>query len=191
MITRLTGKLIEKRPPTLVLDVSGVGYELEAPMTTCVALPEIGKTVQLYTHLVVRENAHLLYGFVAQAERNVFRLLITISGVGPKMALIILSGMSVTEFKQCVDAQDPDFLVQLPGIGRKTAERLLIDVRDRLLDIVTPPAGSPTITIRHEAQKALEALGYSSAQAKRLVQDSWDKGMSLEEVIMVALRKMT
>lgn len=195
MIGSLSGKLAEKSPPKLVLDVGGVGYELEVPMTSFVAMPDIGTSVHLYTHLVVRENANLLYGFVDRAGRNLFRLLITVSGVGPKLALMILSGMNVAEFQLCVTNQDVELLVQLPGVGRKTAERVLIEVRDRLpATLLSPTESDPSpssTSIRLEAQKALETLGYSTSQAKRLVQDSWHEGMIVEEVIMVALKRMS
>lgn len=195
MISSLSGKLTEKNPPRLVLDVGGVGYELEVPMPTFVALPDVGAEVHLHTHLVVRENAHLLYGFTDRADRNLFRLLITISGVGPKLALMILSGMSVAEFQRCVAEQEVDLLVQLPGVGRKTAERVLIEVRDRLPGVLLPTSDSDTTPssagVRLEAQKALETLGYNTSQSKRLVQDSWQEGMRVEEVIMVALKRLS
>lgn len=195
MIGSLVGKLVEKSPPWLVLDVGGVGYEVEVPMTTFVELPEVGGSVHLHTHLVVRETAQLLFGFGERGARDLFRLLISVSGVGPKLGLAILSGMSVAEFQACVDNQDADLLVQLPGIGRKTAERMLIDARDRLPAALSlsGAAGAPTggAGIRLEAQKALEALGYKAGQAKRLAQDSWQDDMTVEEVIMVALKKLS
>ena len=139
MIGRLRGKLLHKAPPSLLIDVGGVGYELEAPMTTFYDLPPVGETVTLYTHMVVREDAQLLYGFSREAQRRLFRSLLKVSGVGPRVGLAILSGLSVDEFMQCLSKQDVDRLRQAPGVGRKTAERLLIELRDSAL--VEPIAG--------------------------------------------------
>ena len=134
MIGRLTGTLLAKQPPALLLDVAGVGYELEAPMTTFYTLPAVGETVTLHTHLVVREDAHLLFGFASEDERRLFRALIKVSGVGARLALTILSGVSADEFVRCVQDSDTATLVRLPGIGKKTAERLIVEMRDRLDD---------------------------------------------------------
>ncbi|MGR8920453.1 MAG: Holliday junction branch migration protein RuvA, partial [Gammaproteobacteria bacterium] len=131
MIGRISGVLIEKKPPQLVVDCNGVGYELEAPMTTIWALPELNERVSLYTHLAVRDDAHLLYGFTSEAERGLFRTLLRVNGVGTKMALVILSGMDAGEFAACVQAGDAARLTALPGVGKKTAERLIVEMRDR------------------------------------------------------------
>ena len=132
MIGSLRGRLASKSPPGLLLEVGGVGYELEAPMSTFFDLPAVGEEVKLLTHLVVREDAHILYGFLTEGERQLFRGLLKVSGVGPKLALAILSGISLDGFAACVSAQDIGALTRIPGVGRKTAERLLIEMRDRL-----------------------------------------------------------
>jgi Holliday junction DNA helicase RuvA len=134
----LRGRLAAKHPPQLVVDVAGVGYELEAPMSTFYGLPALGAEVQLHTHLVVREDAHVLFGFGTERERSLFRELIKVSGVGPRIALAILSGVTVEQFHRCVEAQDVASLVRVPGIGRKTAERLVIEMRDRLKALAGP-----------------------------------------------------
>lgn len=197
MIGFLRGKLIAKTPPQLVLDVHGVGYEVEAPMTTFYDLPPLGEEVRLHTHLVVREDAHVLFGFASETERMLFRTLIKVNGVGPKLALTILSGQSVEEFYRCVDDNDVKSLVRLPGVGQKTAERLIIEMRGRLPALATgsgssqgrvqtpiPAANSP----KQEAITALCALGYKPQDAARLVQgvDTADK--SCEDIIRLALR---
>ncbi len=132
MIGRLQGTILDKQPPLLLLDVQGVGYELAASMSTFYQLPEVGEQVVLHTHMVVREDAQLLYGFFALAERVMFRHLIRISGVGPKLALTILSGMSTADFSQCIKEADAKALTRLPGVGKKTAERLVVELKDRL-----------------------------------------------------------
>ncbi|PTB98199.1 Holliday junction branch migration protein RuvA, partial [Marinobacter sp. Z-F4-2] len=134
MIGRLTGLLLEKQPPWMVVDVHGVGYELEASMNTFVALPAPGEQVMLYTHLTIRDDAHLLYGFGREHERALFRALIKVNGVGPKLALAILSGMDEDAFMRCVRDDDSKALTKLPGVGKKTAERLIIEMRDRFPD---------------------------------------------------------
>lgn len=131
MIGRLRGTLAEKQPPHLILDVNGVGYEVEVPMTTLYRLPSVGEPVTLHTHLVVREDAHLLYGFAEKRERELFRELIRLNGVGPKLALALMSGLEVDELVRCVQAQDTSTLVKIPGVGKKTAERLLVELKDR------------------------------------------------------------
>lgn len=192
MIGFLRGKLLAKKPPQLLLDVNGVGYELEAPMSTFYALPEIGAELSLFTHLVVREDAHILYAFASRDERRLFRSLIKISGVGAKLALTILSGMSVEAFARCVDEEDPDTLVRLPGVGKKTAARLLVEMRDRIKDAV--PAGSevtrPTApgNVMAEAQDALIALGYKPREVDRLLKDIDSEGLNTEELIRQALQ---
>jgi holliday junction DNA helicase RuvA len=192
MIGFLRGRLVAKHPPGLLVDVQGVGYELEAPMSTFYDLPETGSEVGLFTHLVVREDAHVLYGFATDAERRLFRGLLKVSGVGPKIALGILSGTSVEGFLRCVEAQDVDPLVRIPGIGRKTAERLLIEMRDRV-KALTPPGefitgtgGSPA-GAQAEAFGALVALGYRPAEVTRLLKAA-EGAPSTEELIRRALQ---
>jgi Holliday junction DNA helicase RuvA len=142
VIGRLQGVLLRKEPPALMLDVGGVGYELEAPMTTFYELPAVGERVTLYTHLVVREDAHLLYGFVREAQRRLFRELLKVNGVGPRVALAVLSGLSDEEFSRCVAEEDIARLTKVPGIGRKTAERTVIEMRDSCPDIPLPASTS-------------------------------------------------
>lgn len=165
MIGRLTGKLIEKRPPTVVLEVQGVGYEVDVPMSTFYQLPATNDTVMLYIHMVVREDAHLLFGFATDEERQVFRQLLRISGVGARTALAVLSGLSVSELFQAVSTQDGVRLTRIPGIGKKTAERLLLELRDKLAaGAATAVVGSAAAT-RSDAVNALLALGYNEKEA--------------------------
>ena len=166
MIGRLTGQLIEKRPPTIVVEVHGVGYEVDVPMSTFFQLPATGSTITLQTHLIVREDAHLLFGFATDQERQVFRQLLRISGVGARTALSVLSGMSVAELYQAVLAHDGARLTKVPGIGKKTAERLLLELRDKLnaAGIGSAVAGGDA-AIRSDALNALLALGYSDKEA--------------------------
>jgi Holliday junction DNA helicase RuvA len=174
MIGRLTGTLVRKEPPSLLVDVSGVGYELEAPMSTFYDLPAIGEKMTLYTHLVVREDAHLLYGFSRESQRQLFRSLLKVNGVGPRVALAVLSGLSEQELMQCLAHEDIARLTKVPGIGRKTAERLVIELRDTV-DLVAVPAGSaarpPSLPVDpvQEAVSALIALGYKPNEASRAV----------------------
>ena len=195
MIGRLQGVLLRKEPPALMLDVGGVGYELEAPMTTFYELPAVGERVTLYTHLVVREDAHLLYGFVREAQRRLFRELLKVNGVGPRVALAVLSGLSDEEFSRCVAQEDIARLTKVPGIGRKTAERLVIEMRDKLPKDIPLPAstaagpaapGDPV----SEAVSALVALGYKPNEASRAVRSASTKGLSAEEIIRQALKGM-
>ncbi|HEY5929305.1 MAG TPA: Holliday junction branch migration protein RuvA [Burkholderiales bacterium] len=165
MIGRLTGTLSEKRPPTVVVDVQGIGYEVDVPMSTFFLLPATGSTVVLHTHLVVREDAHLLFGFATEEERRVFRQLLKISGIGARTALSLLSGMSVAELYLAVSSQDGARLTRIPGIGKKTAERLLLELRDKLgTGAPAALAGSPAAA-RSDALNALIALGYSEKEA--------------------------
>jgi holliday junction DNA helicase RuvA len=195
MIGFLRGKLVHKAPPFLVLDVQGVGYEIEAPMTTFYDLPTINEEIKLHTHLVVREDAHILFGFSAEAERTLFRTLIKVNGVGPKMALTILSGQSAEEFHRCIQDNDTQTLVRLPGVGKKTAERLVIEMRDRLPGLgdsamtitdkaVTASAGNP----KQEAVSALCSLGYKPVDASKMVQNINAEGKSCEDIIRLALQ---
>ena len=197
MIGRLRGLILEKQPPWLVLDVQGVGYELEAPMSTFYKLPALEETVSLYTHLTVREDAHLLYGFGSETERRFFRAVLKVNGVGPKLALAILSGIELNEFIQCVNEGDTMRLVRLPGVGKKTAERLIIEMRDRLNewgDKAMPPATSDTsrpvrvTSPSADAISALIALGYKPAEASRWVHHVEVEGLSSEVLIRKALQ---
>lgn len=192
MIGFLAGRIASKTPPQLTIDVGGVGYELEAPMSTFFHLPAVGEAVRLLTHLVVREDAHVLYGFGTDEERRLFRRLLRVSGVGPKIALALLSGLTVDAFTRCVQHQDVTALTRVPGIGRKTAERLLVEMRDRLggpegaADAAArPPASSP----EGEAFDALVALGYKPAEAARLLKAAGTGGeSSTEELLRRALQ---
>jgi Holliday junction DNA helicase RuvA len=198
MIGRLRGTLLEKQPPNLLLDVNGVGYDVQAPMTTFYELPETGSEVILHTHLAVREDAHVLYGFLRQHDRSLFRELIKVSGVGPKLALAILSGMSADEFVGTVHAGDSASLVKLPGVGKKTAERLVIEMKDRLKDWqgVSVPVESaaaqaaPATDAVKDAISALIALGYKPQEASRMVSKVESEGLASEEVIRLALRSV-
>lgn len=165
MIGRLTGMLNEKRPPTVVVDVNGIGYEVDVPMSTFFLLPATGNMVTLHTHLVVREDAHLLFGFASDEERRVFRQLLKISGVGTRTALSLLSGLSVSELYQAVSSQDGARLTRIPGIGKKTAERLLLELRDKLAAGGTTVAAGGTASARGDALNALISLGYSEKEA--------------------------
>jgi Holliday junction DNA helicase RuvA len=199
MIGRIHGTLIDKQAPELLVDANGVGYEIQAPMTTFYALPPVGDPVVLHTHLVVREDAHLLYGFVTREERALFRALIRVNGVGPKLALAILSGMDVDAFVRCVRDNDTNALVRLPGIGKKTAERLLIEMRDRLrdwhVDGLAVPDGAAQLPARSgdallEAESALIALGYKPQEAARMIAAVKVEGASSEELIRAALKSV-
>lgn len=195
MIGSLRGVLVAKAPPQLVLEVGGVGYEVEAPMSTFYTLPSVGRELRLLTHLVVREDAHVLYGFATETERQLFRDLLRVTGVGPKLALTILSGSSVEAFTQCVLAQDITALTRIPGIGRKTAERLLVEMRDRLQAAVQAngavlpgSAGTGAVGAEAEALSALVALGYKPAEATRLLAGVRAPGASTEDLIRGALQ---
>jgi Holliday junction DNA helicase RuvA len=192
MIGRLRGRLVRKSPPALIVDVNGVGYELEAPMSTFYRLPEIGSEVELQTHLVVREDAHLLYGFATEDERRLFRDLLRVTGIGPKIGLALLSGIDVDTFMRCVEAQDVDALTRIPGIGRKTAERLLIEMRDRIRALGQLPSSSgppdAAAGTRAEAYAALVALGYRPVEATRLLKSVESEGVGTEDLIRRALQ---
>ena len=201
MIGRIRGVLALKQPPDILVEVGGVGYEIQVPMTTLFQLPEVGEDVSLLTHFVVREDAQLLYGFIDQRDRHLFRQLIRVSGVGPKLGLTILSGMDANSFARCVQRDDIASLVALPGVGKKTAERLLIEMRDKLKDwLVQAGDGStsaeatatkPRVDIVADAEGALITLGYKPADASRMVaavnDDSIDDS---EELIRRALKSM-
>ncbi|HBR97049.1 MAG TPA: Holliday junction branch migration protein RuvA [Gammaproteobacteria bacterium] len=200
MIGRLRGTLVDKTPPTMVLDVAGVGYEIEAPMSTFYQLPlDKSAEVVLHTHLVVRDDAHLLFGFASLSERTLFRTLIKINGVGAKMALAILSGMDADEFSRCILAEDATALTRLPGVGKKTAERLIVEMKDKLPEASAAPAmaSSPAglsaaadipANAAAQASAALESLGYRPAEAAKLVAAVKTEGLSTEDVIRQALK---
>ncbi|HBO0308472.1 TPA: Holliday junction branch migration protein RuvA [Pseudomonas aeruginosa] len=200
MIGRLRGTLAEKQPPHLILDVNGVGYEVEVPMTTLYRLPSVGEPVTLHTHLVVREDAHLLYGFAEKRERELFRELIRLNGVGPKLALALMSGLEVDELVRCVQAQDTSTLVKIPGVGKKTAERLLVELKDRfkawenmptIAPLVMEPRASATASSAEaDAVSALIALGFKPQEASRAVAAVPGEDLSSEEMIRQALKGM-
>ncbi|MGS0681920.1 Holliday junction branch migration protein RuvA [Shewanella sp. 125m-7] len=204
MIGRIRGLLIEKQAPEVLVDVSGVGYEIQMPLTSFFELPELGQEAVIYTHFIVREDAQLLYGFVSKQERSLFRLLIKANGVGPKLALTILSGMTAGEFVACVERDDIATLVKLPGVGKKTAERLLVEMRDKLKSLMEASVGSerefmlqsnykaPVVvnTAEEDAIAALLSLGYKPAQASKAVSSVYTDGMSSETLIKSALKSM-
>ena len=194
MIGRLNGKLVLKQPPWLLIDAGGVGYEIEAPMSTFYKLPAVGETVSLHTHLTVRDDAHLLFGFASATEKTLFRELIRVSGVGPKLALAVLSGVGVDEFWVTVRAGDVARLSKLPGIGRKTAERLIVEMRDRAAAADAPPAmqavaGTVDSSPLQEARHALAVLGYKPTEVQRFTEAVYKDGMSTEQIIQEALRR--
>ncbi|HJP26801.1 MAG TPA: Holliday junction branch migration protein RuvA [Arenicellales bacterium] len=192
MIGFIRGKLSFKHPPQLQVEVQGVGYEMEAPMTTFYDLPKIGESVILHTHLVVREDAHLLYAFTRLSERDLFRMLLKVNGVGPRVALAILSGMPADDFACCVADGDSARLTRIPGIGRKTADRLVIEMRDRKLPIDglqdSDPSGTGKASTSEDAIRALVALGYRPADAAKAIRAVADQGLSSEEIIRQALQ---
>jgi Holliday junction DNA helicase RuvA len=192
MIGSVRGRIASKTPPQLTVEVGGLGYELEAPMSTFFLLPSLGEEVRLLTHLVVREDAHILYAFGTENERRLFRSLIKVSGVGPKIALALLSGISVEAFALCVQSEDIAALTRVPGIGRKTAERLVVEMRDRLGPPTDPAVGAsasaPAPNPEAEAFGALVALGYRPAEATRLLKAAGPGTHSTEELIRRALQ---
>ena len=198
MIGCLRGVLVARQPPEILVDVAGIGYEVQVPMSTFFRLPAVGEEVSLVTHFVVREDAQLLYGFIDERDRMLFRNLIRVSGVGPKLALTLLSGMDAESFVRCVQREDLASMVALPGVGRKTAERLLVEMRDKLKDWIgdgsTPGAtgvqhAPPGHDIAADAEGALVALGYKPAEAARLVSAVKDDSVAdSEELIRRALR---
>lgn len=201
MIGRLKGILLEKKAPDLLLDVNGVGYELLAPMSTFYHLPPVGEGAVLYTHLVVREDAHQLFAFLEERERALFRALIKVTGVGPKVALAILSGVPADEFVRLVQGNDVNALTKIPGIGKKTAERLVLDMRDRLAAWQTSAGGAPVPAtasagdsqLSEDAETALIALGYKPQEAARMVMRVMKDKPGIErseEIIRLALRAM-
>ncbi|MCL4776003.1 MAG: Holliday junction branch migration protein RuvA [Gammaproteobacteria bacterium] len=196
MIGYLRGRLVHKDPPQLLVEVAGVGYEVEAPTSTWAVLPEIGGEVQLRTQLVIREDQHLLFGFASEAERRLFRDLLKVSGVGARIALAILSGISVDGFVRCVQARDTAALTRLPGVGRKTAERLILDLRDRVEEMaaaglagIVTPADGPAARAEAEVVDALQALGYRPVEARRLVEQAQAAGATTTADILRAALK--
>ncbi|VEI57091.1 holliday junction ATP-dependent DNA helicase RuvA [Pasteurella multocida] len=201
MIGHLTGRLVEKQPPEILLDVQGVGYELLLPMTSFYKLPEIGQKTSLFTHLVVREDAHLLFGFSQKTDRTLFRELIKTNGVGPKLALAILSAMSVNEFVYAIEREELSKLVKIPGVGKKTAERLLVELKGKFKDVTQ---GDFFIESKHlpdvkvsmqssdapndEAVSALVALGYKPVEAEKMVKRITKPDLSSEQLIREALK---
>jgi Holliday junction DNA helicase RuvA len=197
MIGMLRGKLIYRQAPDLMVDVQGVGYEVQASMTTFYDLPELNQEVTLHTHFIVREDAQVLYAFSSVAERELFRTLLKVNGVGPKMALAIVSGMTVNEFAERVRAGDVAGLTRLPGVGKKTAERLIIEMRDRLpkTDTASPESSKPAterlplpVDLEEEALNALLALGYKPTEASRMISRQSGQGLSVEVMIRNALK---
>jgi Holliday junction DNA helicase RuvA len=198
MIGRLRGIIVYKQAPELMLDVNGVGYELQASMTTFGELPEVDAETTLFTHFIVREDAQTLYAFSSVNERSLFRTLLKVNGVGPKMALAIVSGMTVHEFSQYIHAGDITGLCKLPGVGKKTAERLIIEMRDKLADVSDDPASGSSIPAQtplqtqrgkeEEAVNALLALGYKPTQASKMVAAVKDNDLSVEQMIRAALK---
>ncbi|MEZ5564897.1 MAG: Holliday junction branch migration protein RuvA [Gammaproteobacteria bacterium] len=194
MIGSLRGVLLQKEPPFLLLEVGGIGYEVEAPLSTCFRLPDVGQPVHMRTHLLVREDQNTLFGFSTEAERRLFRDLLRVSGVGAKIALGVLSGMSVEAFVRAIDSEDIAALVRLPGVGRKTAERLVIEMRDR----VRHPALAGSMTVaggearpsepRAEALDALLALGYKAPEARRMLERVPESVTSTEDLLRAVLR---
>ena len=190
VIGRLNGVLLEKNPPQILVDVGGVAYEVDVPMSTFYNLPQAGATVMLHTHLVVREDAHLLFGFGTEAERNAFRQLLRISGVGARTALAVLSGLSVTDLQQAVSAQDAGRLVKIPGIGKKTADRLLLELRDKLDVRGGGDAAAPTLSSGHDVLHALLALGYNDKEAGWAVKQL-DPALPVGEAIRQCLKLLS
>jgi len=204
VIGRLRGNLLEKFPPEILIECAGIGYEVTMPMTSIYALPELNNEATIYTHFVVREDAQLLYGFANKVERRLFRLLIKVNGVGPKLGLAILSNMSADQFVSCVIHDDITAIVKIPGVGKKTAERLLVEMRDRLKDWQSGGDASSAdafslssqqagITVNHakgDATNALVSLGYSQQQADKAIQAIFKPEMTSENLIKCALKAM-
>ena len=193
MIASLRGRLVFKQAPAVTVECQGVGYEVDTPMSTFLELPPAGDDVFLFTHLVVREDAQMLYGFATEQERALFRLLLKVSGVGAKMGLAILSAMSVGAFSRCVEYEDSASLVKIPGVGKKTAERLIIEMRDRI-DQPQALARTAPVSIdagaRSEAADALVALGYKPREVQRLIGGLDVDGKSAEDIIRLALKQV-
>ena len=193
MIGSLRGKLTAKHAPQVVVECQGVGYEVETPMSTFLELPGVGEDVLLHTHLLVREDAQILFGFRSLEERSLFRMLLKISGVGAKMGLAILSTMSAADFQRCVEYEDTATLVRIPGVGKKTADRLIIEMRDKIDKGPVQPGGTAIAvesSPRSEAVDALMALGYKAAEVNKLIGKLDVDGKSAEDIIRLALRQV-
>jgi Holliday junction DNA helicase RuvA len=196
MIGRIRGKLISLDEHTVLVDVAGIGYELDVTASTLSTLPGVGQDVVLFTHQSVREDAHSLYGFESRGERDLFRTLIKISGVGPKLALNVLSGMDVIDLARCIRDSDIARLVRLPGVGRKTAERLVVELKDRIErlvpipEVARPKVSDATRHVIEEAERALIKLGYRPAEASRAIGGAYVQGQSTEDVVRTALKRM-
>jgi Holliday junction DNA helicase RuvA len=190
MIGRISGTLVEKNPPQIMVEVQGVGYEIDVPMSTYYSLPNVGERVTLFTHLIVREDAHLLYGFAGEAERKAFRQLLKISGVGARTALSLLSGMSVAELVQAVAAQEAGLLTRVPGIGKKTAERLLLELKDKLgAELTAGMAVNRAAPAASDVLHALLSLGYNEKEARYALQQL-PEGLSVSDGIRQALKSL-
>ena len=193
MIGSLRGRLTSKHAPLIVVECAGVGYEVETPMSTFLDLPPVGEELFLHTHLLVREDAQILYGFSSDDERSLFRILLKVNRVGAKLALGVLSAMSTDNFRRCVEYEDATALAKIPGVGKKTAERLIIEMRDRIDRIGTPPAGQISVTAvasaRSEAFDALVALGYKASEVNKLISKLDTEGKSSEDIIRQALKQ--
>ena len=193
MIGSLRGRLTSKQAPHIVVECNGVGYEIETPMSTFLDLPDIGAELFLHTHLLVREDAQILYGFSSDEERTLFRTLLKVNRVGAKMALGVLSAMSANDFRRCVEYEDTTTLSKIPGVGKKTAERLIIEMRDRIDAVAAPPGGSKAVAVeasaRSEAHDALVALGYKANEVNKLIGKLDIEDKSAEDIIRQALRQ--
>ena len=194
MIGSLNGLIISKKPSEVLLEVNGIGYEIYIPLSTSFKLPSVDQTVQLLTHLIVREDQHTLYGFITEDERKLFRALIKISGVGAKLALTILSGINVEGFIRSVQMQDVDTLVHLPGIGKKTAERLLIEMKDKVGQMgdiaINDAIESKDLRTIQEAHNALTSLGYKSVEARKILDGIDSNGLTVEALLKQALQSL-
>lgn len=202
MIGRIRGVLVEKHAPEIVIEVGGIAYEIQAPMSVFYKILEVGTELILYTHFIVREDAQLLYGFNTKNERELFRTLIKVNGVGPKLGLTLLSGIECHEFVRCVNNNDSDTLVKLPGVGKKTAERLIVEMRGKLDKWITPPllkgvlsnmsesADNTILCVEEEAVSALVSLGYKPQQATKVVKTLYCDGVTSEELIRKSLKSM-
>ncbi len=194
MIGSLRGRLAFKQAPLIVVECNGVGYEVETPMSTFLDLPDVGAELFLHTHLLVREDAQILYGFSSDEERTLFRTLLKVNRVGAKMALGVLSAMTANDFRRCVEYEDTTTLSKIPGVGKKTAERLIIEMRDRIDTVAAPETGGKAVTVeasaRSEAFDALVALGYKANEVNKLISKLDIEGKSAEEIIRQALRQV-
>ncbi|MEC7860836.1 MAG: Holliday junction branch migration protein RuvA [Pseudomonadota bacterium] len=194
MIGSIKGVILLKQAPQVLVDCNGVGYEIETPMTTFIDLPEIGSQISFFTHLQVRDDAHIIYGFKHLDERSLFRTLLKVNGVGAKLALAILSAMTVHDFERCVTTEDSDALVKIPGVGKKTAERLVIEMRDRLIDVTSTASMEPnkvkSNNAKEEAFDALLALGYKLSEVKKIMSSIKVDNEKSEDIIRKALKRV-